>query len=106
MTDNIEATGVAGSGLVFQRPLPENTSDGAKIVYVSIPNEDSLTIATERWEMDQTLSPRIHAMNMALNYRDFQKRELAQIIHDAAQIERYLVDGTVPEIPEGGEGDA
>ena len=105
MTESEETTGVAGGGTAFARPLPTTAEDGARIVYVAIPNEDSIAVAQQRWAKDMELSPRIHAMNMALNYRDFTKRSLEQVITDASTIEAYLNQGTVPAIPEGASSD-
>lgn len=94
-----EQTGTPGNGVAWKRPLPTTADDGSQIVYVAVPSEESLQVAADRYAMDLEIGPRIHAVNMAISARQYTIKEdgIDGLIRDAAVIEAYLSNGTVPQ---------
>ena len=94
-----QQTGNPGTGVAWKRPLPTTAEDGSQIVYVGVPNEDSLQVTAERFAMDLEMGPRIHAVNMAISARQYTIKEdgIGGLIRDAQVIEAYLSNGTGPQ---------
>lgn len=96
MTDNIESTGTASSGLTWADPLPEKTPDGARIVYVSIPQEQGLKSAQDYFDEKQEHEPRINALTTVIGLRQFKSdTNIEDILRDAKKVERYIRTGRV-----------
>jgi len=102
--DNIEATGTAGAGTSWSHPLATETADGARIVYVAVPNEDTLAIAKEHYERKSDQEPRLNAINAAIAARGVRYGEqgtpIEDIIRDAKKVEKYIRTGAVGPKPD------
>lgn len=103
----VQSTGTAGAGTSWSHPLATETEDGARIVYVAVPNEDTLALTQEYHEARLEREPRINALTTVIGLRQFNNRDvdMATILADAAQVEAFIRNGTVPtKEPVTGEG--
>lgn len=97
--NKIEATGTAGAGTAWSHPLTTETEDGARIVYVAVPNEDSIRLTQEFHERKAEQEPRTNALTTIIGLRQFgmSDKSVDDILREAAKVEAYIRNGTVPE---------
>lgn len=105
-----ESTGTAGTGVAWSHPLASETEDGARIVYVAVPNEDTIKMTEKYQEARLEREPRINALTTVIGLRQFSGgSDIAIILADAKKVEEFILSGAVPakeEGPAGTEADA
>lgn len=95
---DVQSTGTAGAGTSWSHPLATETEDGARIVYVAVPNEDTLRLTEEYHRTKMEREPRINALTTALGMKMYASdRNVDDLLRDAAKVEEYIRNGTVPE---------
>lgn len=100
-----QATGTAGAGTSWSHPLATETEDGARIVYVAVPNEDTLALTQEYHEARLEREPRINALTTVIGLRGFSsdKGNIDKVLADAAKVEAFIRTGAVPATEPGTE---
>ena len=102
---DVQATGTAGAGTSWSHPLATETEDGARIVYVAVPNEDTLAFTQEHWARKKEQDPRVSAINAVIAAKQFafdKEGGIDTLLRDAKKVEEFILHGTVPDVPQEG----